>query len=477
LFAPAEAESETRPQAEWLAIYGPHLDNVRAGLDWAFSADGDPQIGVALTVAVVPLWVQLSLLGECRQRVERALASLGSADADTARARMQLSAALGWSLMYGVGRAREAGPAWATTLGLAEMLGDTGYRLRALWSLCIDQFNNGDLRTALDFAQRFAGLAAQTGDAIDLMMADRLIATTRHYFGDQGEARHHIDRALAQLAALAQQPQIVRVRFDMRVSTHYFQARILWLQGFAEQALSVVEHNIEEGNAVGQALSFCSVLGQGACPIAFWAGDLDAAERYGAMLLDHTERHPIRLWHVWAGCFNGLVMAKRGDIANGLQILRRGLEQAGEARFLPRFLLLFGELAVCLGEAGEVAPGLEIVEDTAARCAARDELWYMAELLRIKGELVLLEGAPNAAGAAEGHFLRALECAHRQSALSWELRAATSLARLWRDQHRIAEARELLGSVYGRFTEGFGTADLQKAKGLLERLGHLRHFP
>ena len=247
--------------------------------------------------------------------------------------------------MYGVGRAREAGPAWATTLELAERLDDTGYRLRALWGLCIDQFNNGDLRAALEFARRFADLAAQSSDAIDLMMADRLLATAQHYFGDQREARHHIDRALAQLAALAQQPQIVRVRFDMRVSTHYFQARILWLQGFAEQALRVVEHNIEEGNAVGQALSFCSVLGQGACPIAFWAGDLDAAERYGAMLLDHTERHPVRLWHVWARCFNGLVIARRGDIAAGLQALRRGLEQAGEARFLPRFLLLLGELA------------------------------------------------------------------------------------------------------------------------------------
>src|ERR1700756_2517058 len=86
-------------------------------------------------------------------------------------------------------------------------------------------------------------------------------------------------------------------------------------------------------------LTFCSVLGQAACPIAFWAGDLDAAERYGAMLLDHTERHPIRLWNVWARCFNGLVIVKRGDIAGGLQALRRGLEQAGDARFLPRFLL------------------------------------------------------------------------------------------------------------------------------------------
>jgi hypothetical protein len=383
---------------------------------------------------------------------------------------MQLSAALGWSLMYGVGRAREAGPAWATALELAESLDDTGYRLRALWTLCIDQFNNGDLRAALDFARRFAGLAEQTSDAVDLMMADRLLATALHYFGDQRGARHHIDRAVARLAALAQQPQIVRVRFDMRVSTHYFLARILWLQGFAEQALRVVEHNIEEGNAVGQALSFCSVLGQGACPIALLAGDLDAAERYGAMLLDHTERHPVRLWHVWARCFNGLVIARRGDIAAGLQALRSGLEQAGEARFLPRFLLLLGELAACLGEAGEIALGLETVEETLARCEARGERWYVTELLCIKGELRILEGAPDAAAAAEGHLLEALDCARAQGALSWGLRAATDLARLYRDQRRAAEARELLGAVYGRFTEGFDTADLRAAGSLLQEL-------
>jgi predicted ATPase/DNA-binding winged helix-turn-helix (wHTH) protein len=470
VFAPAEAESEARPQAEWLAIYARHFANVRAALDWAFSSDGDSQIGVALTIAVVPLWVQLSLLGECRERVERALAVLEGNDAATARQRMQLSWALGWSLMYGVGRAREAGPAWTATLQLAEMLDDTVYRLRALWSSCIDQFNNGDLRTALDFARRFAGLAEQTGDAVDLMMADRLLATALHYSGDQREARRHIDRALAQLAALADQPQIVRVRFDMRISTHYFQARILWLQGFAEQALRVVANNIEEGNVIGQALSFCSVLGQGACPIAFWAGDLDAAERYGAMLLDHTERHPIRLWQIWARCFNGLVAARRGEIDAGLRALRGGLEQAGEARFLPRFLLLLGELAVCLGQAGEVALGLETVDEALARCEARDEGWYIPELLRIRGELILLQGAETALGAAEQHFRRALDSAHGHGALSWELRAATSLARVWRERAGSAEARDLLGSVYGRFREGFATADLESAKTLLAQL-------
>jgi len=469
VFANAEAESESRPQAEWLANYGRHLDNVRAALDWAFSPEGDPHIGVGLTVALVPLWEQLSLLGECRERVERALAVLEGDEAATARPRMQLSRALGWSLMYGVGRAREAGPAWATTLELAERLDDRRYRLSALWSLCIDQFNNGDLRAALEFARRHADLAALSDDTIDLMMADRLLATAQHYFGDQREARHHIDRALDQLAALALQPQIVRVRFDMRISTHYFQARILWLQGFVEQALRVVDRNIEEG-AAGQALSFCSVLGQGACPIAFWAGDLDAAERYGAMLLDHTERHPIRLWHIWARCFNGLVIAKRDDLGAGLQALRGGLEQAGDARYLPRFLLLLGELAACLGQAGEVAPGLAIVEDMLARCEARDEGWYIAELFRIRGELILLEGTADAAAVAEQHFRRALDLARRQDALFWELRTATSLARLWLDLGRAEEARALLSPIYSRFTEGFATADLQQAKMLLEQL-------
>src|SRR5262249_26749946 len=210
-------------------------------------------------------------------------------------------------------------------------------------------------------------------------------------------------------------------------------------------ALSVVERNVEEGNAVGQALSFCSVLGQGACPIAFWAGDLDAAQRYGAMLLDHTERHPVRLWQIWARCFNGLVIARRGDFDTGLQALRGGIEQAGEARFLPRFLLLLGELAACLGAAGEIALGLETVDAAIARCEARDEGWYIAELLRIKGDVLARQDRTDAKAAAEEHFVRSLDWAQRQQALAWELRAATSLAQLRQRQGRITEARELLG--------------------------------
>ena len=470
LFQPAESEREFRPQAEWLADYGRHIDNVRTSLDWAFSPDGDPQTGVALTIAVVPLWTELSLLGECRERVEQALASLDSRTATAARPRMQLSAALGWSLMYGVGRARESSDAWAATLKLAEELGDTPYRLRALWGLCIDQFNSGKASTALEFARRFAGLVEGSTDAIKLMMADRILATAFHYLGDQKNARLHIDRALAYDATLAWQNQTVRSRFDLRVSAHYFQARILWLQGYADQALHVVEHNIEEGRDIGQVLSFCSVLGQGACPIAFLSGDFEAAEQYCAMLIEHTERHPVRLWNIWARCFNGLVMARRGDIAGGLRVLRDGLEQAGDARFLPRFLFVQGEQAQLLGKLGEVGLALEGVDQMLARCEARDEGWYVAELLRIKGELMLERSGQGALADAEALFLRSLDEARRQGALSWELRTAMNLARLWSERRRRADAGALLRSVYASFTEGFATDDLRAAKELLEEL-------
>ena len=119
---------------------------------------------------------------------------------------------------------------------------------------------------------------------------------------------------------------------------------------------------------------------------------------------------------------------------------------------------------------GQAAEGLAVVNDALERSQSNEERWCIAELLRIKGELVLLEHAPDAAAAAEDHFRQALDWARRQGALSWELRAATSLARMWRSQGRSEAARELLAPVYDRFTEGFETADLKTAEALLSDL-------
>jgi predicted ATPase len=132
-----------------------------------------------------------------------------------------------------------------------------------------------------------------------------------------------------------------------------------------------------------------------------------------------------------------------------------------------RYTASLGALAEGLGRVGQIAQGIAAIDEALSISERNEERWYFAELLRIKGELRLAEGATRGAAAAEDHFRQALDWAHRQGALSWELRAATSLARLWRDQDRSKDAYELLARIYHRFTEGFETADLRTAKALI----------
>jgi predicted ATPase len=127
-------------------------------------------------------------------------------------------------------------------------------------------------------------------------------------------------------------------------------------------------------------------------------------------------------------------------------------------------------MAEALGQAGEISEGLAVVEGAIVQSEHTEERWRIAWLLRVKGELLLLQGGSSAAATAEDHFRQALDWARRQGALSWELRAATSLAQLLRDQSRPADAMALLQPVYDRFTEGFDTFDLQAAKALIDVL-------
>jgi predicted ATPase len=158
-----------------------------------------------------------------------------------------------------------------------------------------------------------------------------------------------------------------------------------------------------------------------------------------------------------------------------LRLLRSCFKELGETGITaPRFMRFAAVyMAEGLGKAGQIADALDAIDDAIARAERTEELWQFAELLRVKGELVLLEGAAPQAAAAEDYFQRALDWARRQGALSWELRAAASLARLQCDHGRSAEAVALLQPVYDRFTEGFETADLKAAKALLDALQEL----
>jgi predicted ATPase len=162
-----------------------------------------------------------------------------------------------------------------------------------------------------------------------------------------------------------------------------------------------------------------------------------------------------------------MLLIRRGNIGAGLELLRTACARVPENAFNLLYILFLDEIADALGRDGKVAEGLSTIDEALARSERTEERWCVAELLRIKGELILREGAPQTATVAEQHFLRSLDWARRQGALSWELRTSTSLARLQQDQGRIAEARNLLQSVYDRFSEGFETADLKIAKAYL----------
>jgi predicted ATPase/DNA-binding winged helix-turn-helix (wHTH) protein len=470
LFAPAEAECESLPQEEWLGVYGRHLGNVRAALDWALSADGDPQIGVALTVVVVPLWMQLSLLGECRERIERALAWLNSIAANDRRLEMQLYATLGMSLNYTTGPVRETAAAWTKTLMIAKSLGDTEYQLRALRGLWAHHMNGCEYRRALSLANEFRGLAATLADPTSLDFGDRMAALILHYMGDQNSARSHLAPCLARAAASIRHSQTTRFLLDRDVTVQALWSRILWLQGFSDQASRAARLAVDRAMEIGHALSLCHALAQAMCPVAIYTGDLDCAEGSVTMLLDNARERGLAGWIARGHCFLGIVMLTREDFAGGLPLLRDALAELRERGASPSYPSFLAILAGALGRAAQVVEGLATIDRALILSKDHEEHWCLPEVLRIRGELTILEDAADAHAVAERHFLESLSWANRQQALAWELRTATSLARLWRRQRRVGEARELLGPVYDRFTEGFGTADLQRAKNLLEQL-------
>jgi len=472
LFERAEGEAPARPTGEWLADYAREIDNVRAALDWAFSPDGDGSIGVALTTAAVPLWMRLSLLEECRDRAKQALGTLGTGGTREPREEMRLYTALGKTRSASTAEATEMGGALTNALAIAESLGDAEYQLHALGGLYFLHAASSRHRAALPFAQRFHDLAASRSDLSAQLFGEHMVGMAKHFLGDQTSARRHLEQALIHYAPtyhgrdVIRLQDIIRFQIDGQVSARAFLARVLWLQGFSDQAVRTAEMSIEEAQATGHALSLCYALALAACPIALWVGNLTTAAHYAGMLVDHSRKHGLLLWSAYGSRFQKAVALMGGGIDTGSQLLDTSLDEIAQSNLGIRSFTGLSQLAEVLVHTRRMAEGLAVLkgmEQLEAGC-------YTPELLRLKGELFLLQSTPAAAETAEDLFRQALDGARRQKSLSWELRAATSLARLLHNQGRHADAIARLKPVYGRFTEGFVTADLIAAKRLLDEL-------
>ncbi len=445
----------------WPEDYGRRIDDVRSALSWAFSPKGDAAVGVALTVASIPLWLELSLIQECYERIERALASQSAQPKYGEHDALQLRTELGLVALH-AGHPLP-GDFWVQTLALAKKLADPPVRSRTLFHWSCYHFYNGNFREALSAAQKCSAFAAENCLVDNEMLGDGLVGAVLHYLGDHIAAQQRLEPIVDQPIDPAQ-----RGRIAARLIARPRHTSVLWVRGFPDQAVRAARSAIDEAETFNNALMLTSIVAQ-ICPIALQVGDLAEAEHLIARLLNSSAKHALSSWNALAQCLNGTLLIAHGNRA-GLTVLRVGLERLRETGFTFRFTISLAALARGLGVFGQVAEAKQTIDQALERASRQDERWCLPELLRIKGEIELLDGLGDAKGKAEDCFLEALDEARRQKALSWELRAATSLARLWRQDGKNAEAKELLSSVYDRFTEGFGTADLKAARALIDEL-------
>lgn len=465
LFECAEREAFTRAPDEWLADYGDEISNLRAALDWAFSPLGDGAIGRALCAAAAPFWMRLSLPEECRRRVQEAL---GTASIENPREELRLHAALGAS----TAEASEMLTALTKTLEMATRLGDVEYQLRALRGLYFYYTASGQFQVAHRFAREFHELALRGSDPSDLIFGERTMGLAEHLIGNQRNARSHLERVLVQDVLNPSRDgmrfrDVVRFGTDPRLSARVYLARVLWLQGFSDQAVRLAEQSLAEATAYGHIMSQCHALAMASCEIAFWAGDEEAAGRYTSMLVDLSRRHALPHWASYGYTFERILAIRESARRAGSP--PNGYGEAADANFSFLALTPLTQLAKALGESGRITEGLAIIDTGIEQT---EPSLYTPELFRLKGELSLLQGVSGAAELAERCFRNALDVSRKQGTLSWELRAATSLARLLCRHGRVAEAITCLHPTYDRFTEGFGTVDLIAAKQLLNDLGY-----
>jgi predicted ATPase/DNA-binding winged helix-turn-helix (wHTH) protein len=333
----AEPEQAMRPTAEWIAAYCQGINDVRAALDWAFSPGGDTTTGVALTIASEPLWFGLSLMDEWRRRVEAALASIRPGAGGSARREMQLLAALGVAMFFTIGPRSKSGAAWADVLEIAERLDDTEYRLRALSGLWAYRIGNGELRASVVLAQRVANLPPNQADPTDRLAGKRMLGTALHYLGDQSNARRHLEHMLSSYVAPTSQQHIdiTRYHFDQLVTGRGALARILWLQGFSDQAMRMAQDNVENARARDHVTSLCTALDL-ACMVVLEVADLATTERYVTMLLERSAKVVLGIYQAFGHSFEGELLIKRGDVAAGVQRLRAGLDELREASYVLR---------------------------------------------------------------------------------------------------------------------------------------------
>jgi hypothetical protein len=398
---------------------------------------------------------------------EKAIARLSDTDHGTSR-ELELLTILGVSMPITKGNTPETKSALMRALDLAKSLKDYRYQIRILDALCVFHLRLAEYKTAFELAGEIEAAIPTACDSDTMQSADWLLGVASHFLGNHNLARSYSTTAL-KYPPLSHRAGIVRIGGEPRLHARCAIARTLWLEGRFEQAMSEGRSTIDEARASDHTVSLCIALAW-IIPIFLWIGEFETAEPYITLLIDKTDEYSLAPYQAIARGLQGELFVRRNQLAAGIERLSYSVAMLQKVRhemFITEFTSV---LADATAAGGRVRRGLKTIEEALARIDRASETLYLPEALRIRGE-ILVSADLSDPTAAEKDFELSLDWARRQSALSWELRSAISLANLWNRLGRVAEARALLLPVYARFEKGFATPDLRAAGNLLERLG------
>jgi predicted ATPase len=440
----AELDWPDTVRSEWLQRHAPVLDDVRHAVSWAFSETGNKAIGVRLTALALPLGMQLGLVDEFRERNDIAIAHAASLPVPELVAEMRLN------LFHAYLNTNQSEPVDGSATGvkraveLAQVRGRAENIIQPKFLLAGFNMGMANYVAALAHAETVGDIAGRMGDPLATLASQRMLAQTTHFAGFHERSIALTERVLAH-PSINIPLAFGGVQTDRRVSMRIVRARSLWMQGFADQAVEVMNEAVAIAPEDGPA-ALCQALSQAACPIYLWRGETGPVSGHVDLLIAEATRYTLNHWRSWGDMYLEVLAEAKGVPA---------VPKATQGK------LQTHTLATIRGQLANI--------DLCDRDLVANTGWAAPEILRLHAEQL----AATDIAAAEHVLLRGSEVALGQGALAWDLRIAISLARLGQKNGRIAQYLATLESAYQRFSEGLETRDLIQARQLLEDLSRM----
>jgi class 3 adenylate cyclase/predicted ATPase len=337
--------------------------------------------------------------------------------------------------------------------------------LYGFWVANLVAFNSD---VCVDLARQFLSLAEKQEATAPLMVGHQILGISVLSAGDIAEGRAHYDQAIALYDPVKHRPLVTRFGQDSAVVVLSRRSAAAWLLGYPEGALADADHALRDARESGHAATLMYALSHGSL-VRYQCGNYASANLVFDELIALAEEKGTLFWKAFGLMNQGCACTLTGQASDAVRLITSGLtarQSTGTTMGMPFFL---SHLARAQAELGKFEDAWCSIGEAMTATETTKERWCEAEVHRTAGEIALLGPDPDSA-KAEAYFKRALAVARTQQAKSWELRAAMSMARLWRDQGKWDDARDLLAPIYGWFTEGFATLDLKETKALLDEL-------